>query len=205
MSSKQESNSASAVIARLAADPEFQEAERAREAEHERRILQQQLEEQPLRDELAQVGVKTSGCWELLSAGPIPAIAVPILLTHLARPYSDPVRSGIARCVEAGQGSEHWPRIVEAYRSMDAETFSSTKDALACAVARGVKGKPARRAVVLELLRDERLGGSRILLLDVFARGRKPELRAVLEEFVDDPVLGEQTRWELAHPGRRRK
>ena len=111
---------------------------------------------------------------------------MPILLDHLARPYPDRVRDGIARVFETRDAAFAWDDVRRFYEAEPAGT--ETKDGLAAAL--NVMCDPSRLEELLALARDPAHGDSRILLIDALRRYRQPAAKAALREFASDPVLG---------------
>lgn len=182
---------AAELLAELSADPEI----RARQAAHRKELARQaavwRAAEQPLIDELRAAGLGVDTVWMRFPDSFQWEIAIPILLEHLRRPYPDRVRDGIARGLGRREARPVWDELVALYVEENAGT--ETKDGLAATL--GAIADRSRLDQVLGLMRDERHGGSRILLISALTRLRS---RALLEEFVEDPVLGKEARHRLS-------
>lgn len=179
---------AAEFLAEQEADPEYV----ARRQAQQERVRQQEAElkaaEAPLVDELRAAGVDVTWSWDLVNrATPYPE-AVPILLRHLARPYPDPVREGIARALAVPDARFAWGRLCRLYREEDSGTRA--KDGLAVALA-AVADHDVLDDVIA-LLRDVDQGESRVFLVRVLGRSRDPRARAVLRELTDDPQVGHE-------------
>lgn len=119
----------------LESDPEYSR----RRAEREQQLMQREVESRReqialLRD-LAAVSVNVSTVWDLFntSASYIPAL--PILIDHLKRPYSDGTREGIARSLAVRSTRPiGWKVLVEEFSKTDPSN-KCVKDGLAVALA----------------------------------------------------------------------
>lgn len=185
---RREPMTAAEFLAEQEADPEYV----ARRQAQQERVRQQEAElkaaEAPLVDELRAAGVDVTWSWNLVNrATPYPE-AVPILLRHLARPYPDPVREGIARALAVPDARFAWDRLCRLYREEDSGTRA--KDGLAVALA-AVADHDVLDDVIA-LLRDVDQGESRVFLARVLGRSRDPRARAVLRELTDDPQVGRE-------------
>lgn len=182
--------SATDLMAELEADPEYVAHQQRYEAERQRLEEESRRAQAPLAEELRAAGVEVDSAWDLVNTStPYPA-ALPILLEHLERPYPDRVREGIARALAVGRDAKFaWDRLVGLYRAESAGT--DAKDGLAVALAAVADADVVDELVALA--RDAAQGESRVLLLRGLKRSRAPQARAALEEFLSDPVLGEQS------------
>jgi hypothetical protein len=166
------------------------EAKRQRAEEIEARAAEWRRAEAPLVEELREAGFEVDSAWDLVNtATPYPA-ALPILLAHLGRSYPDRVREGIARALAVRDAKFGWVTLVRLYREEEAGT--DAKDGLAVALAAASDDEVLDE--VISLARDRAHGGSRLLLLRGLKRARVAEARGALEEFADDPVLGQEAR-----------
>ena len=100
------SKSADELMSELNADPTFRA--RRREREEQRRNLEAELKraEAPLVDALRTAGFEVHSVWELASSCRAYSEAIPILISHLDRPYPDRVREGIARALAVPQARQ---------------------------------------------------------------------------------------------------
>lgn len=166
------------------------EVQRKRDEELARKEAEWRRAEEPLVEELRATGFGVDSAWDLVNTStPYPA-ALPILLEHLQRRYPDRVREGIARTLAVRDAKFGWVTLVRLYREEEAGT--DAKDGLAVALAAASDGEVVDE--VISLARDRAHGGSRLLLLRGLKRSRAPQARAALEEFADDPVLGQEAR-----------
>ena len=194
---------AAEIMEKLSKDPEYQK----RRAEQEQRFREREAflteEEKDLVSDLHNVGRVVSSVWDLVNTGEPYPEAVPVLLKHLRLPYSERTREGIARALAVREAGYAWDILWEEFEKIPGGTNDGPKWGLACALST-IAPTTNRFDEAYRILRDERYGEDRLAFLDVFAFSKDPERRAILKEFADDPQLGDQTRWYLKHPGRRR-
>jgi hypothetical protein len=185
-------------MAELEADPEYVAETARRDDELARKEADWHRAEAPLVAELRRAGFQVDSAWDLVNTStPYPA-ALPILLEHLARPYPDRVREGIARALAVRDARFGWEILLRLYREEEAGT--DAKDGLAVALAAASDDQVADD--VISVAQDPAHGESRLLLLRGLKRSRAPQAKAALESFAGDPVLGEQARRLLGEQGR---
>lgn len=114
--------------------------------------------------------------------------AIPVLLDHLLRPYSDRVRSGIARALAVPDARYAWPLLVREYKA--APLDSEVKDGLGAAL--WVTSSDAVIDELIALAKDRSHGGSRLFLLRGLKRSRKPAAKQALDELSNDPELAKE-------------
>ncbi|MBK8010186.1 MAG: hypothetical protein IPK13_02490 [Deltaproteobacteria bacterium] len=184
MSNKKKPVSAAELMARLNSDPEFV-AKRAREeAERQARAAEWQRAEAPLVEELRAAGFEVDSAWDLVNTSAPYPDALPILVDHLQRSYPSRVREGIARALAVPESKFAWDVLTRLYRN---EGERDAKDGLAVAIS--VVADDEVIDEMLGLVRDERHGPSRILLLSALGRSEDPRTRAALMELGTDPEL----------------
>jgi hypothetical protein len=193
---------AAELMKQLEADAEYQ----AFAAERDRRLREIEeagrREEQELASDLRRVGVVVSSAWDLVNTrGPYPA-AIPVLLDHLRRPYSEKTKEGIARALAVPEAKDGWNILLDEFEINPDIHPNGYKWAVG--VALGVVARETgRHEEALRLLRDKRHGENRSALLEAIAFSKDKSVRPLIAEFADDPEIGEQVRWQLKHPGRR--
>jgi hypothetical protein len=176
--------SAAELIAKCEADPKWVAQRDAREAGRQPAAAEVRRAEAPLIRDLRRVGVNVSSAWDLVNTSvPYPS-ALPVLVAHLARPYPDPIREGIARALAVRDAEFAWARLVDAYVH---EPAGQTKEGLACALS--VLTDDARLDQLLGLVADQRNGVSRALLLRALEKSRSPKAQAALDALQIDPDL----------------
>lgn len=194
---------AAELVAELDADPAFQ-AMSAQKAASRAEMEGQVLEEQaPLRTALAEVGVTVSSVWDLVNRAEPYHAAIPVLLEHLAHPYSDRTREGIGRALAVPEAAHAWDELLQRFRQNPDPSDKGWKWGVGCALA-AIAGETERYEEARSILRDRSLGQSRAALLPVLSMSKDSAVQQWQREFVDDPELGEQARWNLANPGRQR-
>lgn len=184
-------------MAQLEADEDYQAEVKRQDDERDRRVAKWRQAEAPLVEELREAGFEVDTAWDLVNTSTPYPEALPILLTHLERPYPDRVREGIARALAVRPAKFGWGQLVRLYRQEEAGT--DAKDGLAVALAAVSDDELVDE--VIALARDPQHGESRILLLRRLKRSRSGEARAALERFADDSVLGREAR-RLLNGGR---
>ena len=195
MSPKRATKTAAELMAELQADPAYVQ-ERARRQE-ELRVREQAWREAeaPLVAELRAAGLDVDSVWDLVNTtAPYPAV-LPLLLEHLARPYPDRVREGIARALAVPESSFGADTLLDLYRREPSET--DAKQGLAVALAQAaVEGHIDE---LIALAGDPAHGTSRLLLLSALEHSAAPEAGAALAARAADPELGEEARRLLRH------
>jgi hypothetical protein len=177
-------------MAELQADPAYVAREARRSADLERRAAAWRRAEAPLVEQLRAAGLDIASVWDLVNTStPYPA-AVPVLLEHLARPYPDRVREGIARALAVRDAAPEWETLARHYRDEPAGT--DAKDGLAVALAASARDDVIDE--IIALAKDGAHGDSRVLLLDALKRSKAPQARPALDELAADPVLGSEAR-----------
>ncbi len=195
---------AAELMAQLNADPEHQAFVAERDQRIQEAVAKRKVEEAPILADLGAVGVHVESVWDLVNTASSYPAAIPVLLNHMVRPYSEKTKEGIARSLAVPEAAEGWDILLSEFETSPDTKPNGYKWGIGCALA-VVAAATGRQGEALRLLRDERHGENRLALLDVFALSRKPEQRAVLQGFADDPDLGKQVRWHLKNPGRRSK
>jgi len=201
---RRKSTTAAELMDKLSKDAGYQ----ARRAAQEERLRVEEAagraEEAGLSADLERVGVEAKSAWDLVNRGQSYVEAVPVLLDHLQRDYSDRTKEGIARALAVPEAVGGWHILMSEFERNPDKTAFGSKFGVGCALAATARAN-GRYDEVLRLLREEQHGESRAALLEALALSKDPKARSMLREFVDDPVLGEQTRWYLKHPGRPRR
>jgi uncharacterized protein YidB (DUF937 family) len=184
---KRHRTKAGEAVERLRRDPDYiaNMAMRNRELATHHAAERKELGE--LIDELRQAGLLIDDVWDLVNRPNNYDFAVPILLRHLGKDYCDRNLEGIGRAVAIPSSRAHWTEIVKRYKEIDEVHFMGAKQGLAVAVAKAVTRETLGE--LIELLRDERHGNSRLLVLDGLKRFRGAEVSAVLQELSQDPLF----------------
>jgi hypothetical protein len=177
-------------LKQLEADPEYVRRKREKERELADREAQSRAAQTSLLDDLNAVGVKIRTVWDLVNTSAPYRGAIPVLLSHLPRPYPEGVREGIAKALAVKPTRAlGWRILVEEYTKTSNEQ-ERVKDGLAVALS-GASDSSVLTELI-ELARDRSHGSSRILLLLGIRRSRRPEATRAIEELANDPELAKE-------------
>jgi hypothetical protein len=117
--------------------------------------------------------------------------AIPILLKHISRAYSDRVGAAIASMLDVTNVEVDWDTVVSEYRNTPNKLSdgknSLKKDGLANVLASIVSN--ATWNEFLEIIREKKNGSSRILMLRKVGKSKRGDSNDLLEEFLADPEL----------------
>jgi hypothetical protein len=181
---------AEGFMSELERDPEFARRKAEREKELEMREAESRKEQATLLRELAAVGVRISTVWDLVNTSAPYTAALPILLDHLKRPYSDGTREGIARALAVRATRPiGWSVLVDEFEKTELSK-KRVKDGIAVALA-GASDDTVISELI-ELAKDRRHGESRLLLLLGIKRSRLPEAKDAIKELASDPALSKE-------------
>ena len=178
---------AAELLKKLNADPEFVAAREQESLERDIRAAEYRRAEAPLVDELQAAGFRLESAWDLVNTSGSYPVAVPILLSHLTRPYPPAIREGIARALAVPEAIRVWELLTRLFRE---EQDSRVKDGLAVAIAGAASAEVI--ADVIALARDQTQGPSRLLLLHALERSADPRARAALMSLGTDPDLSKE-------------
>ncbi|TWB26807.1 hypothetical protein [Nitrospirillum viridazoti] len=161
------------------------------------------IEQDPIINDLKDVGFEVESVWDFLSAKTAYQAAIPVLLRHLTLPYSDRIKEGIARslAVPDPKVKENWPMLVKEYRNAamgqgviargeTKEYHLGTKDGLACVLAVAVTDQTLPELIALA--EDRTQGESRILLLSALRDSKNPIAKQAIERLRNDPQLSKE-------------
>jgi hypothetical protein len=180
----------------------LREVNKAREKRRLSRVAELKLESAPIRDELRSVGINIDSIDDLIGRSDQFAASIPVLLKHLQRPYSDPIRNSIARslAVPVSNVRAAWKLLVEEYckaptglgqltQSDVKEYRLGAKEGLACALSVVVTDETLPELIALA--KDRQHGESRVLLLSALKKRRKknPIAEQAIRELATDPDL----------------
>jgi hypothetical protein len=199
---KKKSMTASELMAELNAEPTYLSARAKEEQARQERAAEWRRGEAPLVEELRSVGVAVESAWNLINNAASYPKALPILLKHLQRPYPDAVREGIARALAVPEAKFAWETLMRLYRE-EPEARPRPKDGMASALAAIADDK--KIGDLISLVRDERNGSSRLLLLRALERSSDPSARKTLIELENDPELKKEISVILRRIAKRKK
>ncbi|WP_019866746.1 hypothetical protein [Methylovulum miyakonense] len=181
----------------------LREINRLRQERNIERGKRLDIEEEPIVADLRTVGLELESVWDLVSRPSNYPEAIPILLKHLQKPYSDRTREGIARALSIRYPVVRaaWPILVKEYCNTPEgwgivapdDTVNvklGAKDGLACALCVAVTDETLEEFI--NLVKDPANGDSRILLLKPLRKSKNPLAKMVLEELASDPVFAKE-------------
>jgi hypothetical protein len=186
---KRKGKTAAELMAELERDPEYVAQRRQRDDERRRKEEEYARAEAPLVKELREAGIEIASVWDLVNSPNTYPQSLPLLLEHLQRPYPDAVREGIARAMAVPDAKFAWPILMKLYEE-GAET--RTKDGLAVAISAIADQQNIDE--IIRLVRDDRHGASRVLLLSALGRLPLPQARKALMDLGGDPALQKEAR-----------
>ena len=187
-------------MARLNADPEWVARRAEEEADRQAREAEYRRAEAPLLEDLRTAGHMVQSVWDLVNTTRDYPDALPILLRHFERPYPVPVREGIARALGVREARFAWPVVL---RFFENESNVRVKDGLAAALA--VIADQSVMPALIDVVRDQRYGSSRVLLLRALTRSRDPRAHATIRDLAHDPDLQHEIRVILRRQDRSRR
>jgi hypothetical protein len=115
--------------------------------------------------------------------------ALPVLLDHLLRPYSDRTRDGIARALAIKEARPlAWDVLTTLIRSESLP--KEVADGVMVAIS--AMARPSDFFVLMQLLVDKSIGTSRKFLVRKLMRLKRPEARQALINNRTDPDLQEE-------------
>jgi hypothetical protein len=170
------------LMAELANDPEFQARQAARDREHNEKVAALAAESQPLLRDLAAAGVRVETVGDFVSRKePYPS-ALPVLVAHLAKPYTKPIRECIVRAltVPEARGLAGQPLLKAFYQEEDANQKWVIGNALR------VVADEAEYDEVVDILNDKSYGQARSGLAHAVARLRDADAIPLLLPLLDD-------------------
>ncbi|NVB39791.1 hypothetical protein G6O69_18245 [Pseudenhygromyxa sp. WMMC2535] len=193
MTNKSEKNTAKSFLESLHDDPEWVQKMEER-AEKQRRTQAELLAAQkPIIDDLHTVGVNVNRVWDLLNNETPPKV-IPILIKHINKLYPPRILEAIARALATPSASTHWATLLEKF---ERTTEKEVKDGLAVALAKIASYDERFLGEVIDLLKDEKHGTSRVLLLEALENSKYPRAREILLELRNFPSLQQEVERSL--------
>ena len=156
------------------------------------RVEDFKIEQQELLEELAEAGVQVDIVNRLPSVSTSDyRHAIPILMKHLRRNYSDGTLASLARSLATKEAQEYWDEFVAMYRESSKRESNGAGDvSMALAAAVAASCPPKRMSELIDLLRDRRLPHRAMLLGPLRKkRGKDAEIAHVLDDLRHDPEL----------------
>ncbi len=126
---------AAELMAQLRQDPEFCAREKLHDEEVERRKQSRRIEQMQLLSELREVGVVVDCVWDLVNTRAEYPAAIPVLVRHLSKSYTLPVKEGIARALTVEYaGPEALRKLIDEFLKQDDNSGNSLKWVLGNAI-----------------------------------------------------------------------
>lgn len=164
------------------------------------------IEQRELLEELAQVGVQVDIVNRLPNVSTSDyRHAIPILMKHLRRNYSDGTLASLARSLATKEAQEYWDEFVAMYRESSKRESNGAGDvSMALAAAIAAACPPDRLSDLVELSKDQTLP-HRVLLLTPLKkkRGRDTKVAEIIEELRRDPALAKEINSWKVLPGQK--
>ena len=190
---KKKRESAAEIVARLDRDP----GRRARCAVRDAELLliaeRRRKEVIPLADDLRAAGLDLASPWELSQRPADLELAFPVLLQHLRMPHSENTLGNIASLFQRREARPYWESLLSLYGDTTDNSNANWRFQLAHAIV--VMASKSDLDTLLELLRDRRLGTSRIAFVPAVIKLGKERGWEALTSLKDDPDLSK----EIAH------
>ena len=180
------------LLAQLEKDPDFAARREKQDRVVKARAEALQQEEAPLVADLRAVGFDVASVWDLANSSRDYGEAVPLLLSHLARPYSSSIREGIARALGTPAAMSEWPVLISRDES---ENDLRVKDGLAATLS--AIANDSVLDSVITLVRDSANGPSRLMLLRALAKSRAPKARETLMALREDAFFEKEAKFLL--------
>ncbi len=180
----------------LRADPAAVVQRARRDSESAARTAVYRAEQAEMLAELRKVGIDIQLVSDLVNTSTNYGQAIPILVKHLPRPYSEATREGIARALAVPEARAWWSILLDEYRSAPATRGrASVKEGLAAALAATASDEVIGDLVAVAT--DPSQGETRVLLLSALRRSKEVEAKRALRELATDPVCaGEIASWK---------
>lgn len=189
---------AAELMALLASDASYQDAERRREAERRARREELDKAEAPLVHALLEQGLEVTSVWDLVNTTRDYTKVLPLLLEHLATGgYPDRIVEGIGRALAVPEAFRYWPEIRDLYLGT---TNPGAQDGLAVALSAIATTAQFDDLVQLITVVPSRTSGGYFLRPIVELGGSRG--RDVVKSLTKDPVLGNAARSLLSKRGK---
>jgi hypothetical protein len=172
----------------LRTDPDYRAAVEAAEAKRQAAAQARRDASRPILKDLNEAGIHITSLWVTDEKIMPYSTSLPILLAHLEKGgYPDEIMQVIAHRLGVKPGIEYWDRLRDLYYR---QTGEAARDGLAATLAK-IATRPQFDELV-ELLHDESLGDSRVLLIRGVVRVGRERGKEIVRALVDDPVLGKE-------------
>jgi hypothetical protein len=182
-------------MALLQKDPEWVARHAAREAARLRREQELQREEGQLLSDLMSIGIQVESVWDFVNTADKYPAAIPVLLRHLAMPYSKRTKEGIVRALTVNYaGPEVLRELIKQFREQSDDSANSLKWVLGNAISE--VATPADAETMVGLAMDPTHGEARDMITQRLPRvvKNKTRLLEVLQHLVRDEQMEKYAR-----------
>lgn len=188
----------------LEKDEDYQRRKRKADEEMAERRQVIAVASRPILEDLRHVGYDVTSVYMLGSRYDSYPEALPILMKHLEKGgYPDIFLDQMARLMGVRYAEAYWDRIRALYDKYDDPSNDVVAQGLA--VALGDSAKKDRFEDLVELLRDQSHGQSRVLFISPILRIGRERGWVAIESVADDPVVGEEAKRSLHQRELRRR
>jgi hypothetical protein len=188
---------------RLREDPDYRALVEQAEAERAAQAEQRRLAVQPVLDDLRSLGVEIGSLWDLYKQPEVHDEAMPVLLSHLQRDYSERTLDDVGNALPSKPAAKWWDDLADLYITTASE---AVRDRLAAALSACARQKHYQD--LLGFVADRSLGASRVYFLRPINRiGNRISPgtgRAAIEATANDPILVREATAILEGRGRSR-
>jgi hypothetical protein len=174
-------------MALLQKDPEWVAGNAESEARLKQQLEQFRREQAELLAELKGIGVQVASVWDLVNTADKYPAAIPILLRHLAVPYSKRIKEGIVRALTVDYaGPDVLRELIKQFQEQSDHSANSLKWVLGNAISQ--VATPADAETVIGLAIDPVHGGARDMITQRLPRvvKNKARLHEVLQHLLRD-------------------
>jgi len=202
---KKAAMTAEEFVRQLEQDPEHQ-AKRARlQHEQEERVASWRAEQTGLLAELRSIGIEAESVWDVSPEHPKYNKAIPILLEHLARPYSERIAEGIGRALGGAPLDSYWERLCLEYEKVEEDRAKGAKMGLAASLVKLASDEVYDD--IARLVSDPWHGETRVALVACLGHMKKraADAESLLELLCSDETVGKQAAVELARIRQRKQ
>jgi hypothetical protein len=143
----------------------------------------QYRDEEPIRDELLRLGFKRNNIRNLHTNYPDYSAAIDVIFSHLQKPHLDRVHEILGRLLAHPAAFRLWGDMVDIYQEVDKDSSPGLMDGLAIALQEHCNRSksPELRNKIIQLLRDQSRGGSRMNLIDELSTD--PDLKTEIDSW----------------------
>jgi hypothetical protein len=159
------------------------------------------LLERPIIEDLARNGLVVDTIWGRHSL--VDRAVADILAKHLILPYHDRIIEGVARALSTPKARHLWPLLVQQYRNAPEGIgvdglHLGAKEGLAQALSG--TATPLVFDELIDLIKDNKNGPTRCILVSRLTRSRDPKIISAIMEFKNDPQLSKEISSWKKHP-----